>query len=257
MLEEGNIIQAYHVTLEEFKTDYDTWYLDIGATHHLTYRRDWLEDYQVLSNQLQVIFGDKGKKSAIGKGTIKIKLSKDHQITVHNVYYVPGLAKHLLSVGQATIDGLTIQFCRDKAILQFQDGNSSIQMVCPKEQHLYPVHNQSTYALVAPVQTKKQLVHLATDLWHCLFGHVNISALQQCEQLKRMKGLLEIGFKAILYVKAACSERCPISHLPKARLLQNSHFNLFIQTCVGHFLYRLSLEQGISFHLLIILPDSQ
>ena len=50
--EEGNIIQAYHVTTEELKIDYDTWFLDIGATHHLTYRRDWLEDYQVLSNQL-------------------------------------------------------------------------------------------------------------------------------------------------------------------------------------------------------------
>ena len=49
------------------------------------------------------------------------------------MYYVPGFAKHLLSVGQATIDGLTIQFCRDKAILQFQDGNSLIQMICPKE----------------------------------------------------------------------------------------------------------------------------
>ena len=117
MPEEGNIIQAYHIIAEESKTDYDTWYLDTGVTHHLTYRRDWLDDYQVLSNQLQVIFGDKGKKSAIGKGTIKIKLSKDHQITVHNVYYVPGLEKHLLSVEQAIVDGLTIQFCRDKAIL--------------------------------------------------------------------------------------------------------------------------------------------
>ena len=87
---------------------------------------------------------------------------------------MPGFAKHLLSVGQATIDGLTIQFCRDKAILQFQHGNSSIKMVCPKEQHLYPIHNQSTYALVAPVQTKKQSVHSVTYLWHCRFGHICI-----------------------------------------------------------------------------------
>ena len=58
------------------KVDYDTRYLDTSATHHLTYRRDWLEDYRVLSNQLQVIFGDKGKKVAVSKGTIKIKLSK-------------------------------------------------------------------------------------------------------------------------------------------------------------------------------------
>ena len=84
---------------------------------------------------------------------------------------MPGLEKHLLSVEQATVDGLTIQFCRDKAILRFQDGNSSIQMVCPKEQILYPVHNQSAYALVAPIETKKQSVHSTTYLWHCHFGH--------------------------------------------------------------------------------------
>ena len=58
-----------------------------------------------------MIFGDKGKKVAVSKGTIKIKLSKHHQITVHNVYYVHALAKHLLSVGQAIIDGLKIKFC--------------------------------------------------------------------------------------------------------------------------------------------------
>ena len=89
-----------------------------------------------------------------------------------------GLAKHLLSVGQATIDELTIQFCKDKAILQFQDGNSSIQMVCPRDQHLYLVHNQATYALLAPMQTKKQSMHSTTYLWHCHFGHMHISTLQ-------------------------------------------------------------------------------
>ena len=47
------------------------------------------------------------------------------------------------------------------------------------------------------MQTKEQSVHSATYLWHCRFGHINISALQQCQQLKRIKGLPEKGFKAI------------------------------------------------------------
>ena len=47
-----------------------------------------------------------------------------------------------------------IHFCKDKTILKFHDGNSSIQMVFPKEQHLYPVHNELPYALIAPIQTK-------------------------------------------------------------------------------------------------------
>ena len=38
--EDDNILQAYHVTTEETKTEHDTWYLDTRATHHLTYRKD-------------------------------------------------------------------------------------------------------------------------------------------------------------------------------------------------------------------------
>ena len=57
-------------------------------------------------------------------------------------------------VREAIVDGLTIHFCKDKTILKFHDGNSSIQMVFPKEQHLYPVHNELPYALIAPIQTK-------------------------------------------------------------------------------------------------------
>ena len=38
--EDDNILQAYHVSVEETKTKHDTWYLDTGATHHLIYRKD-------------------------------------------------------------------------------------------------------------------------------------------------------------------------------------------------------------------------
>ena len=104
-----------------------------------------------------MIFGDKGMKVAMGKGTIKIKLSKYHQLIFHSVYYVPGLAKHMLSVGQATIDGLPIQLCFDKSILQFQDGSSSIQMVSPKEHYLYPVHNSIIICINFTCKNKKPI----------------------------------------------------------------------------------------------------
>ena len=131
--EDDNILQAYHVTTEETKTEHDTWYLDTSATHHLTYRKDWLNCYKILSNPLSVTFGDNKRKTTIGKGTIELRLSDNHVITVPNVYYVLGLAKHLLSIGQATVDGLIIQLCKENAILIFKTGNTSTQLVCPKE----------------------------------------------------------------------------------------------------------------------------
>ena len=188
ILEDDNILQAYHVTAEETKTEHDTWYLDTGATHHLTYRKDWLNFYQILSNPLSVTFGDNGRKTAIGKGSIQLRLSDNHEITVPNVYYVPGLAKHLLSVGQATVDGLIIQFCKEKAILFFKNGNTSTQLVCPKEKHLYPIRSHPPNAFSAVLQNHKKRSSL-TQLWHCRLGHVHYQALQQCQQQKRVHGL--------------------------------------------------------------------
>ena len=169
------------------------WYLDTSATDHFTYQREWLEDSEVLSNQLLVTFGDKGKKPAVDKGTIKIKLSKDHQITIHNVYYVPRLAKHLLSVGQATIDGLTIQFCRDKAILQFQDGNSSIQMVWTLSKRTTSVSSPQSINICincncANKETISALnyIFMALLLWsHACFSTSTMSTTKKNERITR------------------------------------------------------------------------
>ena len=81
ILEDDNVLQAYHVTAKEAKTEHDTWYLDTGATHHLTYQKDWLNCYdQVLSNPLSVTFGDNGRKTTIAKGSIQLILSDNHEI---------------------------------------------------------------------------------------------------------------------------------------------------------------------------------
>ena len=106
-----------------------------------SYTSPHISFYQILSNPLSVTFGDNGRKTAIGKESIQLRLSDNHEITVPNVYYVPGLAKHLLSVGQAIVHELIIQFCKEKAILFFKNGNTSTQLVCPKEKHLYPIRS--------------------------------------------------------------------------------------------------------------------
>ena len=106
--EDDNILQTYHLTTEETKIGHDTWYVDTSATHHFTYRKDWWNCYRVLSNPLLVTFGDIRQKPTIDKGSIQFRLSDSHEITFPNVYNVPGLAKDLFLVGQATVRGLII-----------------------------------------------------------------------------------------------------------------------------------------------------
>ena len=65
----------------------------------LHYRKDWLKDYQELSTPLRVVFEDNGQKLEVGKGNICLIMANDNHIGMRNVYYVPRVAKHLLSIG--------------------------------------------------------------------------------------------------------------------------------------------------------------
>ena len=46
-----------------------------------------------------------------------IMANDDHHIKITDVYYVLGVAKHLLLVGQASYNGVTIKFIEDRAII--------------------------------------------------------------------------------------------------------------------------------------------
>ena len=58
-------------------------------------------------------------------------MENDNHIKIIDVYYVPGVAKHLLSVGQATNNGLTIEFTENRAMIHLHKGKSKA-IVCPR-----------------------------------------------------------------------------------------------------------------------------
>ena len=145
--DEEEYIQAYNAnTFEENQNEEgSTWFLDTGATHHLTYRKDWLENYQELSTPLKVTFGDKGQKVAVGKGNIKLRLISNHVVQILDLYFVLGIAKHLLSVGQATTKGMTIKFSKQPTTMYIQDDQHVIKLY---------VQNMGNYFLSRQIKEK-------------------------------------------------------------------------------------------------------
>ena len=49
-------------------------------------------------NCQSVVFGDSEQKLVVGKGHFCLIMTNDHDIQITYVYYVPRLAKHLLSM---------------------------------------------------------------------------------------------------------------------------------------------------------------
>ena len=97
--------EAFNIEMDTYKKEDNLWYFDTGATHHLTNNKAWLSNYSLLQTPVTVHFGNNGIKQALGKGEVSFRLQTDNIFTIANVYYVPGITKNILSVGQATETG--------------------------------------------------------------------------------------------------------------------------------------------------------
>ena len=88
------------------------WYVDSGASRHLTTRKDWLHSYQQVQ-PITVATAEPGRSvKAVGTGSIHLVLphSDGRQVSVElkSVLFVPRLGKNLFSVDQACKNGAEV-----------------------------------------------------------------------------------------------------------------------------------------------------
>lgn len=87
-----------------------TWYIDIGANHHLTSDVSLLNNLQPYTSEEQVMLGNGFFVPIIqsGSGTLPIG---GHTLVLSNLLHVPSLNKNLLSVKQFCLDNtITVAF---------------------------------------------------------------------------------------------------------------------------------------------------
>ncbi|BES89982.1 Hydra magnipapillata [Nesidiocoris tenuis] len=78
----------------------DYWYLDSGATNHVTHNADFFISFERFSIEKQVVTADGKPVKAIGKGSILVKSfvnGRAEEIELTDVWYVPGIKKNLFS----------------------------------------------------------------------------------------------------------------------------------------------------------------
>ncbi len=84
----------FNASLASWKND---WFLDSGATYHMTHRKDFFEEF---TNNVDgsVYFADQSKIKPSGLGTIRLKLPGLPDFLLHHVIYLPQLKRNLLSL---------------------------------------------------------------------------------------------------------------------------------------------------------------
>lgn len=91
------------------------WYSDSGASKHMTFQREYFEDFVESCNEY-VSLGDGAPCEIKGHGTIHIKLNVNGTWSdgkLEDVLYVPSLNKNLFSVGACLKKGHTVVFEHD------------------------------------------------------------------------------------------------------------------------------------------------
>lgn len=161
----------------------DIWLTDSGASRHITFRRDWLTDFQP-SNKETVSLGDNGTCTAEGTGTVLIEKLVDgkwEESEINNVLYVPSIRKNLFSVGVCTTKNYEVRFkggnvsiwYKDKIVaLGVKQGNDICRLFFRKAQG-----------------NEANLVESGIKAWHERLGHVNQRAIRQMIQKNMIQGV--------------------------------------------------------------------
>ncbi|KAG5885244.1 hypothetical protein JTB14_025941 [Gonioctena quinquepunctata] len=88
------------------------WYLDSGASQHMTFNRSWFKNYEKLNIKEYIVIGDGTRLAVEGRGSIAVNIRKKNNdtisCTIERVLHVPDLKCSLFSASAVADKGYTI-----------------------------------------------------------------------------------------------------------------------------------------------------
>ena len=151
----------------------DTWYLDSGASNHMTGdRKKFLEMDSTFLGKVK--FGDGSSVDIQGIGSIVFEGNSGNKWVLRNVYYIPKLRANLISLGQLTENGHIVVM--DDDIITVTEKVPHRMIMCVKRT------GNRMYKIGLSVGEPVCLLTSLEDqgwLWHGRLGHVNFHALKQ------------------------------------------------------------------------------
>jgi hypothetical protein len=150
------------------------WYIDSGASSHITSVREHFSDLRDTEVRIDISLGDNRVVTVAGIGTVSFRRENLPPISFTDVLFVPGMKKNLISVSTLQDRGFEVSF-RGTEVLIYPRGCSidSGQVIGVREGDLYRLLFQPLHALVASSDSSGQLC----ELWHRRMAHLHHGAL--------------------------------------------------------------------------------
>lgn len=184
----------------------ESWFMDSGASRHMTMNRHWLRDYKEYQEHVPVRVGN--NDLIYGKGSGKVDAisyigKKQTKVTIYDVMYVPDISNNLFSAGQADERGLTHKGSKGK--ITFLDGNKAVATGQKVQGNLYRMNLK--VPAIANIAKKERTL----EEWHEVIGHASLEKLKQMES----KGSVD-GFKIVSTSKGDGCGSCQLGKGRKA-----------------------------------------
>ena len=152
----------------------DHWFVDSGATQHMSSKRDHFQTYKDTTPSL-VHMADGRTILAKGVGMMDLKLKVGQEIQdghLQGVLYVPDLRGNLFSVDKTVELGNKVMF--DKSGCVIKDNYGKTIATASKRQSLYQLDT-----IHIPTQANLASQADNADLWHRRLGHLSIDGMKK------------------------------------------------------------------------------
>jgi transposase InsO family protein len=170
---------AFSAAFLNGKFSTEDWYVDSGASAHMTPNPEKLQRVRQVHEMKEIIIANQMSMPVKCSGdtqiTTRVKNSQ-FDITVRNILCIPNLRTNLLSVSQLVANGNTVSF--KKNICHIHNQQKVLIGVAELENGVYKLNTVKSEKVLAATVVQ------ATDAktWHRRLGHINSN------DLERMKG---------------------------------------------------------------------
>ncbi|CAI5459781.1 unnamed protein product [Closterium sp. Yama58-4] len=185
------------------ETPSDTWFLDTGATQHMTHSASLLNNIGAPGDVTSIVFGNNESLPVVGVGSTRLIVDRG-PVDITNVLHVPGVKVNLLSVPKlakkgviATIDGAKMNL--------FWKGEQFAQGVLNGD-----IYQLKTYPRVASSNVASSNVAQGSKAtlkaWHNRIAHANYDSVKELANKGLAKGVDVIAGDDEKGVCVACVE---------------------------------------------------
>ena len=98
--------------------DENAWLIDSGALAHVSCNKNWFGEYHENTDGTHIYLGDNISHKIQGYGIICVNLPNGQMKQIHNVIYVPGIRKNLISMSTITDENLIVEFMQSHSYVK-------------------------------------------------------------------------------------------------------------------------------------------